>query len=857
MAMKAQNRLWLVTAILLFLPGRGAGEPIEFRKEIEPILRQHCLRCHGADKRKGGLLLASRADALMPADSGRAAIVPGHSGKSELLRRVAATEKDERMPLSGAPLSATEIDRLRRWIDQGAVWPTAARGVHWAYVKPKRPALPTPAVQMEAWVKNPIDPFVLARLEKEKLKPSPAAQPERLIRRVYLDLIGLPPSLEEIDAFLKDCDSAKPQAVDAAYEKVVDRLLASPHYGERWARHWLDLARYADSNGFQRDGFRTIWPYRDWVVNALNRDMPFDQFTIEQIAGDLLPGAQISQKIATGFNRCTTVNLEAGTDREENRVNAVFDRVNTTATVWLGTTMTCAQCHNHKYDPFSTVDYYRLFAYFNNTEEETAKGEAATREFVGPKLTLPIEPKNEARRQVLDNERAPLQVQLAQAAPRQVEWEQQCRADKKQLGQLPAELRKIVMLAGAKRTKKQAQDLADYFADQQPDLKKLRERLRDLDQQLTKLAPATTLVMSELPKPRATHVLRRGNFLDKWRAVQPGVPQALHRLAKDAPLNRLGLARWLVDCDNPLVARVVVNRWWAEFFGHGLVATLEDFGTQSDAPTHPELLDWLAVEFGEPSPVRGRLEEPHRWSMKHIHRLIVTSATYRQSSRVSAELVKRDPDNKLYARGPRVRLDAETIRDNALAVSALLTRKIGGPPVMPPQPPGIWTVTGVVDNTYRTSTGADRYRRSLYTIWRRSSPYPSMVAFDAPDRTSCIVKRPRTNTPLQALTLLNDPVYVEAALALARHIHRDGGKGTNERIVFGFRSCLARQPSAREVELLIRVYEQSLARYQENPAAARTLVRNAGGAKDVEPVQWAAWFQVATLLLNLDETITR
>jgi hypothetical protein len=446
-------------------------------------------------------------------------------------------------------------------------------------------------------------------------------------------------------------------------------------------------------------------------------------------------------------------------------------------------------------------------------------------------------------------------VQLAQAAPRQVEWEQQCRADKKQLGQLPAELRKIVMLAGAKRTKKQAQDLADYFADQQPDLKKLRERLRDLDQQLTKLAPATTLVMSELPKPRATHVLRRGNFLDKWRAVQPGVPQALHRLAKDAPLNRLGLARWLVDCDNPLVARVVVNRWWAEFFGHGLVATLEDFGTQSDAPTHPELLDWLAVEFGEPSPVRGRIEA--RWSMKHIHRLIVTSATYRQSSRVSAELVKRDPDNKLYARGPRVRLDAETIRDNALAVSGLLSRKIGGPPVMPPQPPGIWTVTGVVDNTYRTSTGADRYRRSLYTIWRRSSPYPSMVAFDAPDRTSCIVKRPRTNTPLQALTLLNDPVYVEAALALARHIHRDGGKGTNERIVFGFRSCLARQPSAREVELLIRVYEQSLARYQENPAAARTLVRNAGGAKDVEPVQWAAWFQVATLLLNLDETITR
>jgi Protein of unknown function (DUF1553)/Protein of unknown function (DUF1549) len=761
------------------------------------------------------------------------------------------------MPQSGDALTAEKIERLRRWIDQGAVWPAEARSVHWAYVKPKRPTIPTPAVQKEAWVKNPIDGFVLARLEKEKLKPSPAAQRERLIRRVYLDVIGLPPSLEEIDAFLKDSGSATPQAAEAAYEKVVDRLLASPRYGERWARHWLDLARYADSNGFQRDGFRTIWPYRDWVVNAFNRDMPFDQFTIEQIAGDLLPGAEISQKVATGFNRCTTVNVEAGTDREEIRINAVFDRVNTTATVWLGTTMACVQCHNHKYDPFSTVDYYRLLAYFNNTEEETAKGEAAVREFVGPKLTLPIDPKNEARRQVLDKERAPLQVQLAQAAPRQVEWEKQCRADKKLLGQLPPELRKIVMLPDTKRTKKQTQDLADYFADQQPDLKKLRERLRDLDQQLAELAPATTLVMSELQKPRATHVLRRGNFLEKGQAVQPGVPTALHQLAKDAPLNRLGLARWLVDRDNPLVARVAVNRWWAEFFGHGLVATLEDFGTQSDAPTHRELLDWLAVEFAEPSPVRGRLEEPHRWSMKHIHRLIVTSATYRQSSRVSAELIKRDPDNNLYARGPRVRLDAETIRDNALAVSGLLSRMLGGPPVMPPQPPGIWTVAGVVDNTYRTSTGADRYRRSLYTIWRRSSPYPSMVAFDAPDRTSCIVKRPRTNTPLQALTLLNDPVYVEAALAFARRIHNEGGRETNARIVFGFRSCLARQPSAREVELLIRVYEQSLARYQENLTAARTLVQNAGGAKDVEPVQWAAWFQVATLLLNLDETITK
>jgi hypothetical protein len=660
--------------------------------------------------------------------------------------------------------------------------PTVA--FHWAYVKPMRPALAS--VKNATWPKNPIDRFVLARLETEKLTPSPEAERERLIRRVHLDLIGLPPTIAQVDAFVKD---TRPDA----YERAVDELLASPHYGEHWARHWLDLARYADSNGFQRDGFRTIWPYRDWVIDAFNRDMPFDQFTLEQIAGDLLKEPAISQKIATGFNRCVTVNVEAGTDREENRVNAVFDRVNTTATVWLGTTIACAQCHHHKYDPFTMTDYYRLFAYFNSTEEETAKGEQAAREFIGPKLTLPLDAKTAARLKALQAERAK------------------------------------VAAAGA-------------------DMKKVRPRLNELDQQIAELAP-TTLVMAELPSPRPTHIFKRGNFLNKGKAVTPGIPAALHPLAKDAPPNRLGLARWLVDADNPLVARVAVNRWWAEFFGHGLVATLEDFGTQSDKPTHPELLDWLAVEFASPN-------SSPKWSMKHIHRLIVTSATYRQSARVSAELVKRDPENKLYARGPRVRLDAETIRDNALAASGLLSRKMHGPPVMPPQPPGIWNVTGVVDNTYRPSVGEDRYRRGLYTIWRRSSPYPSMVAFDAPDRTSCIVKRPRTNTPLQALTLLNDAVYVEAALALARNIGTKEGSD-DERIVHGFRSCVARQPTQREITLLKQVHEQALTKYQANPAAAKALLQNAPAGEHLEPAQWAAWFQVATVLLNLDETITK
>ncbi len=693
---------------------------------------------------------------------------------------------------------------------------------HWAYVKPVRPALVP--VKNAARPKNPIDRFVLARLEKEKLAPSPEAARERLIRRVSLDLIGLPPTIAQVDAFAKD---VRPDA----YERVVDELLASPHYGERWARHWLDLARYADSNGFQRDGFRTIWPYRDWVIDAFNRDMPFDQFTFEQLAGDLfkpneprpsgsgkektLPDGRgsLAQKIATGFNRCVTVNVEAGTDREENRVNAVLDRVNTTATVWLGTTLACAQCHHHKYDPFTMTDYYRLFAYFNSTEEETAKGEQAAREFIGPKLTLPADAKTAARLKELQAERAKVAAETT-------------------------------------------------------DMKKVRQRLNELDQRLAELAP-TTLVMSELPSPRPTHIFKRGNFLNKGKAVTPGVPAALHPLVKDAPPNRLGLARWLVDPDNPLVARVAVNRWWAEFFGHGLVATLEDFGTQSDKPTHPELLDWLAVEFMTPrlaatqsgardaerAPLRVAAK-PNAWSMKHIHRLIVTSATYRQSSRVSAELVKRDPENKLYARGPRLRLDAETIRDNALAVSGLLSRKMGGPPVMPPQPPGIWNVTGVVDNTYRPSVGEDRYRRGLYTIWRRSSPYPSMIAFDAPDRTSCIVKRPRTNTPLQALTLLNDAVYVEAALALARKIGTQEGTA-EERIVHGFRACLARQPTEREIALLQQIHAQALTKYQANPAAAKALLQNAPAGERLEPAQWAAWFQVATVLLNLDETITK
>ncbi len=715
---------------------------------------------------------------------------------------------------------------------------------HWAYVKPTRPALS--AVKDRNWPRNAIDVFVLARLEKAGLAPSSEADRVRLLRRVSLDLIGLPPTIEEVDAFVND---ARPNA----YERVVDRLLASPHYGERWARHWLDLARYADSNGFQRDGFRTVWPYRDWVVRAFNEGLPFDRFTVEQLAGDLLPNATGAQQIATGFNRCTTVNVEAGVDQEEDRVNAVFDRVNTTATVWLGTTMICAQCHNHKYDPFTQRDYYRLFAFFNNTPAETVSKLGAAREFVGPTLALPATPEQEERRvqveRVRDDVRRELAKLVATFASGQAAWEKQQLADKGLLERLPPALRKILALPEGKRNKKQQQDLADHYADLQPGVKPLRQRLGQLEQELQALAPARTLVMVELATPRATHVLNRGNFLNPGARVTPGVPSVLPSLrdAKPQAANRLDLARWLVDPDNPLTARVTVNRWWAELFGRGLVATLEDFGTQGERPTHPELLDWLATEF-----VRSG------WSMKAMHRLMVTSATYRQSARLTLELRQKDPDNKLYGRGPRLRLDAETLRDNALVVSGLLSRRLGGPPVFPPQPAGIWTVTGVVDNTYRTSAGADRYRRGLYTIWRRSSPYPSFVAFDAPDRASCVVKRPRTNTPLQALTLMNDPVYVEAAVALAARILREQpAPEVRPRLVHGFRLCLARSPSEVELGILARIHQRALTRYQDDPTAARALVAGWPGAQTSDAAELAAWSHVATVLLNLDEMITK
>jgi hypothetical protein len=704
--------------------------------------------------------------------------------------------------------------------------PARAEGInktHWAYQKPVRPELPK--VKNSRWERNPIDAFVLERLEKEKLKPSPEADRTTLIRRVSLDITGLPPTPAEVDAFIADKSRN-------AYEKLVDRLLASPHYGEKWARHWLDLARYADTHGYEADPFRTMWPYRDWVISAFNRDVPYDQFTVEQIAGDMLPEATQEQKIASGFHRNTMFNTEGGVDHEQARVETIVDRVNTTATVWLGSTLGCAQCHTHKYDPFTLTEYYQMFAFFNNADE--------------PELELGTE-EQVAKEKKLHAEIAKLKEMLKKATPEltaaQEAWE------KGDTSKAPEGIRAILKVAAAERTKKQKAELQDHFRATLPEFATTREQLAALqkeEESLKKELPKT-LVMKEREQPRETHILVRGNFLNKGDQVHPGVPAILPPLPAGEPTNRLTLARWLMNPENPLPARVAMNRIWEQYFGHGIVETVEDFGTQGEAPTHPKLLDWLATEFARQG-----------WSMKAMHRLIVTSATYRQSSRATPELVERDPYNRLLARGPRFRVPAETVRDIALQASGLLSPKIGGPSVFPYQPDGIWTQI-YSGNKWEPSKGEDKHRRGLYTFWRRTSPYPAFTSFDAPSRELICTRRPRSNTPLQALDTLNDPTYVEAAEALAWRMMKEGGPDNARRIEYAFRLCVSRQPEAKETKRLLALYEEELARFESDHEAAQKMATSELGAMPdkVKAEELAAWTVVANVLLNLDETITK
>ena len=818
-------------------------ERVDFENQIAPILQQHCHECHGAEQREGGLLLTSRAAALLPTDSGKIAIMASQPDQSELMRRVTTDDADLQMPPDDR-LNDEQIELLRRWIAEGVVWPASQQEIHWAYRPPQR--WPMPTVDNESWPRNAIDYFILARIEADGLTPSPEATRDRLLRRVYLDLTGLPPTPDEVDAFLADTSPG-------AYERIVDQLLSSPAYGEKWARHWLDLARYSDSNGYQADQLREMWAYRDWVIRAMNDDLPFDQFTIEQIAGDLLPDASVSQRIATGFHRATTCNVEAGVDPEANRTDQIIDRVNTTSTVWLGTTMECAQCHNHKYDPFSQQDYYQLFAFFNNTPMEVRQANnpnGVQFDFWGPKMELPQteagltqhQQAQEKLKQARDNLRRAQKTALNRLA----EWES--TLDASAVAKLDKKLRDILAKSHEDRSKAERNQLQKHYLSQMDELSQLRKVLDQRQARLDALAPKTTLVMVEMEEKRPANIFVRGQYLAKGPTVLAGTPSALHQFNDSTPRDRLGLARWLVSSDNPLVGRVTVNRWWQELFGQGLVSTPEDFGTQGDSPTHPRLLDWLAKHF-----------VTHQWSMKQMHRLMVTSATYRQSSRYRTDLAAKDPLNRRYARASRVRLPAEMIRDNALAVSGLLSRRGGGPPVYPPQPDGLWRQTGRNEPIFATDQSERRYRRGIYVVWRRAAPYPSFVNFDAPDRMSCVVARSQTNTPLQALTLLNDEAYVEMAKALALRSVKDRTE-LQERITYAFRSCLARPPNDDELAALVELYQAEFIRFQDDPQTVASLgtgVVGFDGLEQKDRQAWAAMFCVANTILNLDETITK
>jgi mono/diheme cytochrome c family protein len=793
---------------------------VDYLSQIKPVFRQHCYSCHGLRSQKGGLRVDTVAHLLKGGSRGPA-IVPGKSQASLLLRVLRGQEEDPpRMPLGKEPLSAEQIALIARWIDQGAPFPkdeTPDDGrSHWAFRPPVRP--PIPSVRNPLWVRNPIDAFILARLEAEGISPSPPADKVTLIRRVYLDLIGLPPSPAEVDAFVAD---NRPDA----YEQLVERLLSSPHYGERWARHWLDVARYADTHGYTIDGPREMWKYRDWVIEAFNRDMPYDQFLTEQMAGDLLPDATVEQKIATGFHRNTMINQEGGIDPEQFRVEAVADRIHTIGVGILGLTLNCARCHDHKYDPISQREYFQLFAFFNNQDE--------------PTITL-AEPELVAKQQAIQ---AKLREAVQQAEAAQKAWLKRLSDSERE--KLPRHIQVILNLGFEQRDRRQKETLLQFVRDRDEAFYRALATLAELEAQMPKLP--TAMILQERKTPRETRIHIQGDFTRPGERVEPGVPKVLNPLPDSPRLragkpNRLDFAAWLVAPDNPLTARVMVNRIWQHYFGKGLVETENDFGLQGSPPSHPELLDWLAVEFRESG-----------WRLKHLHRLIVTSATYRQSSQARPELAEKDPNNRLLARQNRLRLEAEYIRDSALAVSGKLERRIGGPSVYPPQPDGVYSFTQV-PRQWPTSSGPDRFRRGLYTWLQRSAPYPALIVFDAPDGTSSCTRRVRSNTPLQALTLLNDPAYFELAQAFGERIVREAPAEDDKRIAYAFRLALCRSPSDAEMRLLRDFVGKQRAALRNQVQEIRRLAPHAPAELALDQ---AVFTLLGRALMNLDEFITR
>jgi hypothetical protein len=1033
-------------------PTKAAAVKLDFARDVRPILANHCWACHGPDEtsRAAGLRLDRRESALAALKDGKRAIVPGNLVDSALVQRIDHEKPSRRMPPLDFKKQITDAQRqvLKRWIAEGAEY-----AEHWAFVAPRRPELL--AVKNKAWPINPIDHFILHRLESEGLTPSPPASKETLLRRVALDLTGLPPTLDDLDLYLKDTSAN-------AYEKAVDRFLASPRYAEKMATSWLDAARYADTNGYNNDEERTMWPWRDWVINAFHKNMPFDQFLVEQLAGDLLPSATLEQKIATGFNRNHVFTTEGGIFEEEYRTEYVADRVHTTATVFLGMSLQCARCHEHKYDPISQKEYYEFFAFFNNVPDRTfgynaknigepfvkyappetlaaladldkrlaerdgqiakRESDAAERasmwegrltaeerrkislagqafhlhldegegtavaderrgvkgtvkgarwtdgkfrkalEFDGtnhvdlyshgslssdqpfsfsvwiypatgegtilskisekyqyrgydlvveeggklashlvhrwPEDGLKVIAKNPISlnawhhlvltydgslkaggvKLYLDGKAAPLDISkdqlkgsIGSSAPfhlgkRGESYPFKGKIDEVQLFHQELKSDDVAVLAAdkalstvvdvlaldaAQRTEPQKAQLRRYYLENiDAEFRRLKAERADLANQKAALEKTMvpTMVMQELPKRRDTYLLKRGQYDQRGDKVEPGVPRVFPRLPPNAPADRLALARWLVQPSHPLTARVTVNRWWAAYFGAGIVETVEDLGLQGDLPSHAELLDWLATELMRTG-----------WDVKAMQKLIVTSATYRQLSKVTPDLLTKDPKNRLLARSPRSRLPAETVRDNALAISGLLKEKVGGPSVKPYQPPGLWEEVAVERRyKYVPDTGDGYYRRGMYTFWRRTCPPPGMTTFDAPDRETCVARRARTNTPLQALILLNDPTYVEAARVLAERMMK-AGTTDDARMNFAFKLAVAREASTDERRILMALLKDSLTRYRADPAAAQKLLSTGPAGRDtaIPDVDLAAWTSVASMILNLDETISR
>jgi uncharacterized protein DUF1553/uncharacterized protein DUF1549/cytochrome c len=726
---------------------------IDYNLHVRPIINKNCIVCHGGVKKSSNLSFLFREEALAVNKSGKRAIVPGDVAKSEMITRIKNQDPEVRMPMDHDPLSKGEIEILVKWVEQGAEWKD-----HWAFIPPEKTNIPE--VKNTEWVNNPIDNFILARLEDEGIAASEEADKTTLIRRAALDITGVPPSIEELNMFLAD-DS------DDAYEKLIDRLLEKPAFGERWTAMWLDLARYADSKGYEADRHREIWKYRDWLIDAFNQDKPFDEFTIEQLAGDLLPKATKDQIIATAFHRNTMNNDEGGTSNEEYRVAAVIDRVNTTWEVWQGVTFSCVQCHSHPYDPIRHEEYYGFYSIFNNTADAD-----------------------------LPNEKPVMEVYTK---------EQEA---------------KIVSIKN--------------WINENGNIASAKKRLDSIK-------PTTLPIMTELEvdKQRETHVFLKGNWMDKGEKVEAGVPLSMPQLPEGVKPDRLELAKWLVSEENPLTARVTVNRFWSQLFGRGIVESQEDFGSQGYLPSHPALLDWLALQF----------QNEQEWSMKALVKLMVTSATYKQSSVVTAEHLDKDPSNYLLARVSRTRLNAEQVRDQALAVSGLLSDKMFGPSVMPYQPDGVWQVVYNGKN-WKSSEDEDGFRKAIYTYWRRTSPYPSMMSFDSPSREFCVSRRINTNTPLQALVTLNDPVYIEAANALAdlTEAHSDI---VDEQIKYAFQKALLRIPSDTEMNVMKSLYRDvNIDSEQTDEMKLEVASMNREFLKTPMSV-------VANAILNLDEFITR